>query len=102
VTSPGRLRLYVSGGTVLSERAIANLGALRDRELAGQYELEVVDVLENPEAAEDGHLMVTPTLVRERPEPVRRLVGDLSDRTAVLASLALSDARLVASKEPQA
>lgn len=90
MTPPGRLRLYVTDSTVLSVRAITNLRALRDRELAGQYDLEIVDVLESPEAAESDRVIATPTLVRHRPEPVRRLVGDLSDRTLVLASLALS------------
>ncbi len=101
MTPRGRLRLYVTDSTVLSERAIANLSALRDGVLAGQYDLEVIDVLEHPEAAEAGRIVATPTLVRLTPEPVRRLVGDLSDRTVVLASLGLSQARTGPSGDPE-
>lgn len=96
---PGLLLLYVTDTTVLSERAVTNVRALLRDELAGQYDLEVVDVLEHPEAAEEGRIVVTPTLVRRRPEPVRRLVGDLSDRTVVLASLQLPHASCDPDKE---
>lgn len=96
---PGHLRLYVTDSTVLSERAITNARAVLSGELAGQYELEIVDVLEHPEAAEEGRIVVTPTLVRHRPEPVRHLVGDLSDRTVVLASLQLPRVPSNAGKE---
>jgi circadian clock protein KaiB len=99
---PGHLRLYVTDNTVLSERAITNVRALLSGELAGQYELEIVDVLEHPEAAEEGRIVVTPTLVRRRPEPVRHLVGDLSDRTVVLASLQLPHEPAGADKESEA
>jgi circadian clock protein KaiB len=100
MTPPGRLRLYVTDSTLLSQRAIANLRSLCDRELAGQYEVEVVDVLEDPDAAEENRIMATPTLIRERPEPARRLVGDLSDRATVLATLVLTDERVAAREEP--
>ena len=75
---------------MLSVRALENIRALREQELAGLYELEIIDVLEHPEAAEEARIVVTPTLIRVRPEPVRRLVGDLSDRTVMLTSLAFS------------
>lgn len=100
--APGHLRLYVTDNTVLSERAITNVRALLRDELAGQYNLEIVDVLEHPEAADEGRIVVTPTLVRQRPEPVRRLVGDLSDRTVVLASLQLPNLPREPEKESEA
>ncbi|MFP4030837.1 MAG: circadian clock KaiB family protein [Desulfococcaceae bacterium] len=81
------LKLFVTGRTTRSERAIANLRRLCDRELAGRYELLVVDILERPHLAEEERIMATPTLVRVMPQPVRRVVGDLSDETQVRAGL---------------
>jgi len=87
VTEKGELRLYVTGSTLLSTRAIENIeGLLRD-ELAGSYDCEVVDVLERPDLAEEDGIFATPTLVRRGPGPVRKLIGDLSDREMVLSSL---------------
>jgi len=82
-----RLRLYVSGSTPRSIRAIANLRALCNQYIDGRYELEVVDLYQQPERAKDGQVIAAPTLVREFPEPARRVVGDMSDLTKVLVAL---------------
>jgi len=81
------LKLYVTGKTPRSERAIANLRGICDQELAGQYTMQVVDVLEHPQLAEDEKILATPTLIRELPPPLRRIIGDLSDREKVLLGL---------------
>jgi circadian clock protein KaiB len=85
----GELRLYVTGSTLLSMRAIENIEQLTREELAGEYECEVVDVLERPDLAEADRVFATPTLLRLSPPPVRKLIGDLSDRDIVLSSLRL-------------
>jgi circadian clock protein KaiB len=82
------LRLYVSG-RASGVRAERTLTALCEAHLAGRYALEVIDVFEQPERAEEERIFATPTLVRASPPPVRRLVGDLSDREKVLAHLDL-------------
>ena len=83
------LKLYVTGKTANSERAIANLRRICDKELAGQYELSIIDVLERPQLAEDEKVVATPTLARELPLPLRRIIGDLSDTEQVLLGLDL-------------
>lgn len=85
------LKLFVTGRTTRSERAAANLRRLCDRELPGRYELMIIDILERPHLAEEERIMATPTLVRVMPQPVRRVVGDLSDETQVRAGLDLPD-----------
>jgi circadian clock protein KaiB len=85
----GALRLYVTGSTLLSMRAIENIEQLTAEELADDYEIEVVDVLERPDLAEADRVFATPTLLRLSPPPVRKLMGDLSDRDVVLSSLRL-------------
>ncbi len=85
------LRLYVSG-RASGVRAERTLTALCDAYLAGRYALEVIDVFEHPEQAEAERILATPTLVRVRPPPLRRLVGDLSDRQKVLAYLDIDPA----------
>jgi circadian clock protein KaiB len=82
-----RLRLYITGRTSHSLRAIENLKAICELELAGVYEVEVIDVLENPRLAENEKILATPTLVKRLPEPVRKIIGDLSDREKVLLGL---------------
>lgn len=82
-----KLRLYVTGRTLQSQRAIDNLYAICQSDLAGQYELEVIDLLEHPQLAENEKILATPTLVRHLPEPVRKIIGDLSDRQKVLLGL---------------
>jgi circadian clock protein KaiB len=87
VTDQGELRLYVTGSTLLSTRAIVNIEALIAEELGGAYAYEIIDVLERPDLAEADGIFATPTLVRLSPGPVRKLIGDLSDRELVLSSL---------------
>lgn len=87
-------RLYVAGRSARSQQAIANLRRIGDERLGGRYELVVVDVLEDPESAETGRILTTPTLVREQPTPPRRVTGDLSDLGRVAEALDLiSDGR---------
>lgn len=84
-----RLTLYVAGPSTRSRAAESNLRALcRDR-LNGRAELRVVDVVQDPEAAEHGRVLTTPTVVREHPAPPRRATGDLADAARVLAALDL-------------
>ena len=83
------LRLYVTGKTPRSERAVANLRRVCNVELEGRYEMQVVDVLEHPQLAEDEKILATPTLIKEIPPPLRRIIGDLSDKEKVLLGLDL-------------
>ncbi|MCQ8782961.1 circadian clock protein KaiB [Mangrovibrevibacter kandeliae] len=82
-----RLRLFITGRTSHSLRALENLRQICESELKGRYEVEVIDVLENPDLADEEKILATPTLVRKLPEPVRKIVGDLSDREKVLMGL---------------
>ena len=87
-------RLYVAGPSARSRQAVANLRRFADAHLAGRYELVVVDVLADPESAETGRVLTTPTLVREQPAPSRRITGDLSDIGRVAEALDIpSDGR---------
>jgi circadian clock protein KaiB len=81
------LKLYVTGQTPKAEAAIANLRRICDDELQGRYELEVIDVLEHPQLAEDDRVLATPTLIKRLPPPLRRVIGDLSDKHKVLLGL---------------
>lgn len=81
------LELYIVGHSRNSQTAVANLRRLCEHELHGRCELHIVDILENPEAAEANNIVATPTLIRRAPPPVRRIVGDLSMMEAVLDSL---------------
>jgi circadian clock protein KaiB len=83
------IKLYVTGMTARAKRAIASLRRICQNELAGRYELQVVNVLENPQLAEDEKILATPTAVKELPPPVHRVIGDLSDRERVLLGLDL-------------
>jgi circadian clock protein KaiB len=84
-----KLRLFITGRTSQSQRALENLRALCEAELQGIYEVEVIDVLEHPTLAENEKILATPTLVKRLPEPVRKIIGDLSDREKVLLGLDL-------------
>lgn len=84
-----KLRLYVTGRTSQSQRALENLKSICETELNGVYEVEVIDVLEHPNLAERDKILATPTLVKRLPEPVRKIIGDLSDRERVLVGLDL-------------
>ena len=83
------LKLYVTGRTPRAERAIANLRRLCEEELDECYELQVIDVLDHPQLAEDERILATPTLIKQLPPPLRRVIGDLSDRDKVLLGLDL-------------
>jgi circadian clock protein KaiB len=85
-----KLRLFVTGSTPRSARAIANMRKICEENLHGQYDLEVVDVYANPDATRELQVIATPTLVKILPEPLRRIIGDLSDREKVLAGLNLT------------
>jgi len=84
------LRLFVTGTTSRSQRAIANMHRICEELLAGRYDLEVIDIYQQPEATRDLQVIATPTLVKILPEPLRRIIGDLSDREKVLAGLNLT------------
>jgi circadian clock protein KaiB len=79
--------LYISGHTPLSENAIANLGKICEEHLYGRYKIEVVDVCEHPELAMKEQIIALPTLVKELPLPVLRVIGDLADTKKVLVGL---------------
>lgn len=81
------LKLYITGRSPRAERAIANLRRLCKEELEGCYELEIIDVLEHPQLAENDRILATPTLIKQLPPPLRRVIGDLSNRDKVLLGL---------------
>ncbi len=83
------LRLYVTGQTLRSKRAIANLRRICESELRGEYEMVIIDLLERPQLAEDERVLATPTLIKVLPAPLRRIIGDLSDTEKVLLGLDL-------------
>jgi len=84
-----KLRLYVAGQTPKSIRAFANLKVLCEEHLKGRYQIEVIDLLENPHMARGNQIVALPTLVVNLPEPVRQIIGDLSNTDRVLVGLAL-------------
>ena len=83
------LRLYITGNTSRSQRAIANLFRICNEELADQYNVEIIDVLEQPQLAEDEKILVTPTLIKQLPPPLQRIIGDMSNLDTVLLGLDL-------------
>jgi circadian clock protein KaiB len=83
------LKLFITGHTLRSERAVANLRSMFEGKLTGEYELVVIDVLEHPQLAEDEKIIATPTLIKQLPPPLRRIIGDVSDREKVLLGLGL-------------
>lgn len=83
------LRLYVAGQSPKSLRAFTNLRRLCEEHLAGHYEIEVVDLIENPAQAREDDILAIPTLVRRLPAPLRKVIGDLSDTEHALAGLRL-------------
>jgi circadian clock protein KaiB len=83
------LRLFVSGMTPRSAHALAAIRAICDEHLEGRYELEVIDIYQRPDLATDEQIIAAPTLVKKLPEPLRRFIGDLSDRERVLVGLGL-------------
>jgi circadian clock protein KaiB len=83
------LRLFVTGTTSRSARAIANLRRVCEQRLRGEYDLEVVDIYQHPDAAKEYQIVAAPTLVKLLPLPLRRIIGDLADEQRVLAGLDL-------------
>jgi circadian clock protein KaiB len=91
-TAPGPqwdLKLYVAGQTAKSLLAFANLKRICEEHLAGEYRIEVIDLLKNPQLAKGDQILALPTLVRKLPEPVRKIIGDLSNTERVLVGLDL-------------
>jgi circadian clock protein KaiB len=84
-----QLRLYVAGETPRSAAALSNLRTICEEHLAGKYSIEVIDLLERPQLAKGEQIVAIPTLVRSLPEPVRKIIGDLSNRERVLIGLDL-------------
>ncbi|WP_013321814.1 circadian clock protein KaiB [Gloeothece verrucosa] len=83
------LKLYVAGNTPNSVRALKTLKTILEQEFQGVYALKVIDVLKNPQLAEEDKILATPTLAKVLPPPVRKIIGDLSDREKVLIGLDL-------------
>lgn len=83
------LRLYVAGQTPRAVTAFANLERICEEHLKGQYRIEVIDLLESPQLAKGDQILAVPTLVRKLPEPVRKIIGDLSNTERVLVGLDL-------------
>lgn len=83
------LRLYVAGQTTRTIAALSNLRHICDRNLAGKYTLEVIDLLEHPQLASGDQILAIPTLVRKLPPPMKKIIGDLSKTERVLVGLDL-------------
>jgi circadian clock protein KaiB len=86
------LKLFVSGSSPRSTQAISAIRALCEERLHGRYDLEVVDIFQQPSEARGSQIVAAPTLVKELPEPARRVVGNLADRDKILIALNLKDA----------
>ena len=87
-----QLRLYIAGRTQRSSAALANLERLCEEHLAGQYSIEVIDLLRNPTLARGDQILALPTLVRKLPPPVKKIIGDLSNEERLLVGLDLRPA----------
>jgi circadian clock protein KaiB len=87
------LRLYVTGNTPHSAQAILNLRKLCEEHLAGRYELEVIDISQQPELARSDDIIATPTLVKRLPAPIRKIIGDLSVTRRVMVGLDLIETK---------
>jgi len=87
------LRLYIAGQTPKSIKAFANLKKICEEHLSGKYRIEVIDLVQNPQLAAGDQILAVPTLVRRLPEPVRRIIGDLSNTERVLVGLDVRLAR---------
>ena len=83
------LRLYVAGQTPRSAGALSNLKTICEDNLQGRYQLEVIDLLQNPGLASGDQILAVPTLVRRLPHPIKKIIGDLSNRERVLVGLDL-------------
>ena len=87
-----KLKLYIAGQTPRSIAALTNLRRIVDEHLGSQYEIEVIDLLENPQLAKGDQILAVPTLVKDLPLPVRKIIGDLSNTERVLVGLDLRPA----------
>jgi circadian clock protein KaiB len=81
------LRLYVAGQTPKSMQAFENLKKISEQHLKGRYKIEVIDLIKNPRLAKDDQILAIPTLVRKLPEPLKKIIGDLSNTERVLVGL---------------
>jgi len=90
------LRLYVAGQTRETDNAVNNLKLICEEQLNGRYHLKVIDLTDQPQLARVDQILAIPTLVRKSPAPMRKIIGDLSDTTRVLAALNLTDQSAVA------
>jgi circadian clock protein KaiB len=88
------LRLYIAGQTRKSVTALANLRRLCEEHLAGQYRIEIVDLMAHPDQARRDQILAIPTLIRRLPEPIKRIIGDLSNSERVLVGLEVHPRRL--------
>lgn len=88
------LRLYVAGQTPKSVKAFANLRRICEEHLAGQYRIEVIDLLEHPQLAAGDQIFAIPTLVRKVPEPIKKIIGDLSNTERLLVGLDIREVAL--------
>jgi circadian clock protein KaiB len=95
------LRLFITGTTPRSARAIRNIRAICEEYLEGHYDLEVIDIYQHPEHVRAEQIIVTPTLVKQSPRPVRKLIGDLSDTARVLAGLDIVVRRPILIRPPE-
>jgi len=90
------LKLYITGQTPQAQGAIRNLRRICDVDLRGRYDMVVIDVLERPHLAEDERILATPTLIKQLPPPLRRIIGDLSDVKKVLVGLDIPEGEVSA------
>ena len=88
-TDKWELRLYIAGQTPKSLAAMRNLKKVCDEHLPGRYEIEIIDLMANPRLAKDHQIVAIPTLVRKLPNPIRKIIGDLSDTERALVGLEL-------------
>lgn len=83
------LKLFISGPSPRSDAAIRTVRRICEEDLRGAFDFVVIDVREYPQAAEEGHILATPTVVKELPPPIRKVIGDLSNRESILIGLGL-------------
>jgi circadian clock protein KaiB len=96
------LTLFVSGASDSSAEAIANVRDICDRHLSGRYQLDIVDLHQEPALAKRHHVLATPTLIKDRPLPSRMLVGDMSDHLRILVALDVGAATVLGLDPPDA
>jgi len=87
VAAEWQLLLYIAGQTPKSIKALGNIKKYAEEHLAGKYSIEIIDLLKNPQLAEGDQILAVPTLVRKFPEPIRKIIGDLSNEERVLVGL---------------